>query len=237
MVEINQAIKRNGEVPEDIKLKSLRKLFIGGLSAETDREALVAHFCQYGQVANAYVIYDPLTKQSKSKRLSPDFGYVEFQNPEAAAVAVKANDHFINGKKASVQFFKTKETQTHKKVVGVQDKGKQEEAPAKDSNLGSRQPFGQVGRAAQQTENCGPYGYQHQNPELQYLVPNRLPHTSSFASKRHAVVKPTEPRVLVQGKWFSEFYQSLTRIDHERHLTQAHAPEGLRFNIRTSRHY
>lgn len=69
MVEINQAIKRNGEVPEDIKLKSLRKLFIGGLSAETDREALVAHFCQYGQVANAYVIYDPLTKQSKSKRL------------------------------------------------------------------------------------------------------------------------------------------------------------------------
>ena len=67
MVEVNHAIKRNGEVPEDIKLKSLRKLFVGGLGFETTRDDLVAHFSQFGDVANAYIIYDPLTKQSKSK--------------------------------------------------------------------------------------------------------------------------------------------------------------------------
>ena len=67
MVEINQAIKRNGEVPEDIKMKAFKKLFIGGLSSETAREDLVLHFSRFGPVANAYVIYDPLSKQSKSR--------------------------------------------------------------------------------------------------------------------------------------------------------------------------
>ncbi len=67
VVEINHAIKRNGEIPEDIKLKSLRKLFVGGLAFETTREDLVEHFSYFGAIANAYVIYDPITKQSKSK--------------------------------------------------------------------------------------------------------------------------------------------------------------------------
>ena len=66
MVEINQAIKRNSEVPEDIKLKSYRKLFVGGLSKNTCREDLVDYFSQFGPVANAYIIYDPITKESKS---------------------------------------------------------------------------------------------------------------------------------------------------------------------------
>jgi len=66
MVEVNQAIKKNGEVPEDIKFKSLRKIFVGGLATDTSREDLVAHFWQFGKVLNAYVIYDPITKQSKS---------------------------------------------------------------------------------------------------------------------------------------------------------------------------
>lgn len=66
MVEINHAIKRNGDVPEDIKQKSLRKLFVGGLAAEATREDLVNHFSQFGQILNAYIIYDPLTKLSKS---------------------------------------------------------------------------------------------------------------------------------------------------------------------------
>jgi RNA recognition motif-containing protein len=69
-VEINQAIKRNVEVPEDIKLKVFKKLFIGGLALETAREDLIEHFSGFGKVANAYVIYDPISKQSKSKENS-----------------------------------------------------------------------------------------------------------------------------------------------------------------------
>lgn len=66
MVEINHAIKKNAEVPEDIKMKALRKLFVGGLANETTREDLIVHFSQFGAVANAYIIYDPLSKLSKS---------------------------------------------------------------------------------------------------------------------------------------------------------------------------
>jgi RNA recognition motif-containing protein len=67
LVEINQAIKRNGEVPEDLKTKSLKKLFIGGLPAEANREHLAEHFSKFGEVSNAYIIYDPITKESKCR--------------------------------------------------------------------------------------------------------------------------------------------------------------------------
>ena len=68
LVEINQAIKRNAEVPEEIKLKSLRKLFVGGLTSEMTRDDLIGFFSRYGAVANAYVIYDPITRESKSRQ-------------------------------------------------------------------------------------------------------------------------------------------------------------------------
>lgn len=103
MVEINHAIRKNGEVPEDIKLKALRKLFIGGLATQTNRDDLVEHFSRFGTVANAYVIYDPLTRQSKN------FGYVEFKNASSAKAASGCKDHMVNGKKATLQFFKAKE--------------------------------------------------------------------------------------------------------------------------------
>ena len=41
LVEINQAIKRNAEVLEDINKKILKKIFVGGLSSENCREDLV----------------------------------------------------------------------------------------------------------------------------------------------------------------------------------------------------
>lgn len=110
MVEINHAIRKNGDVPEDIKLKAFRKLFIGGLTTLTNREDLVAHFSVFGPVANAYVIYNPITRQSKSSHLIMlDFGYVEFNNASDATMASECKEHIINGKKASLQFFKAKE--------------------------------------------------------------------------------------------------------------------------------
>lgn len=110
MVEINHAIRKHGDVPEDIKLKAFRKLFIGGLANLTNREDLVAHFSVFGSLANAYIIYDPITRLSKSSHLIMlDFGYVEFKNASDATVASECKEHIINGKKASLQFFKAKE--------------------------------------------------------------------------------------------------------------------------------
>lgn len=110
MVEINHAIRKNGDVPEDIKLKAFRKLFIGGLANLTNREDLVAHFSVFGPVSNAYVIYNPITRLSKSSYLIMlDFGYVEFKNASDATMASECKEHIINGKKATLQFFKAKE--------------------------------------------------------------------------------------------------------------------------------
>ena len=66
LVEINQAIKRNAEVPEDIRNKLFKKIFVGGLTSDVCREDLVYHFSQFGEISNAYIIYDPISKLSKS---------------------------------------------------------------------------------------------------------------------------------------------------------------------------
>lgn len=110
-VEVNQAIKKNEDTPENIKAKALKKIFVGGLTDQADRDALYFHFSQFGEVANAYVIYDPNTKQSKSTLCSPDFGYVEFLHQEDANSVLSHKHHAILGKKVSLQLFKTKDEQ------------------------------------------------------------------------------------------------------------------------------
>lgn len=85
--------------------KGFRKLFIGGLSLKTDRgiykilqlEDLLSHFSQFGNVLNAYVIYDPTTKVSKK------FGYVEYETVAEAESVMKTDNHKICGKKVTVE--------------------------------------------------------------------------------------------------------------------------------------
>jgi RNA recognition motif-containing protein len=72
-VEVNQAIKKNEDTPENIKAKALKKIFVGGLTDQADRDSLYFYFSQFGEVVNAYVIYDPNTKLSKSRVGSPRF--------------------------------------------------------------------------------------------------------------------------------------------------------------------
>ena len=66
IVDINKALERDMEVPEEVKNKSLRKLFVGGLSLKIGDDHLFDYFSQFGKVMNAYVIFDPKTKESKS---------------------------------------------------------------------------------------------------------------------------------------------------------------------------
>jgi RNA recognition motif-containing protein len=105
VVEINQAVKKNCEVPEDIKLKSLKKIFVGGLPTGATKEDLFTQFSQYGKLTNAYIIYNPISGESKN------FGYVEFENIADAQRAAWLKSHVIKGKKLSVQLFKTREDQ------------------------------------------------------------------------------------------------------------------------------
>jgi len=63
---VNKALKKNSDIPDDIKSKGFRKLFIGGLRRSTSNDDLVQYFSKFGKIVNAYVIINPDTGLSKS---------------------------------------------------------------------------------------------------------------------------------------------------------------------------
>lgn len=62
------------------------KLFVGGLAWATDDHSLRSAFEQFGEVAEANVVADRETGRSRG------FGFVTFQDPEAAKKAISAMD-------------------------------------------------------------------------------------------------------------------------------------------------
>ncbi|KHJ99864.1 hypothetical protein OESDEN_00138 [Oesophagostomum dentatum] len=70
----------------------MRKMFIGGLSHETNDDALRAYFSQWGHVVDAIVIRDPTTKQSRG------FGFVTFATLASLEAAMADRPHVIAGK-------------------------------------------------------------------------------------------------------------------------------------------
>lgn len=86
--------------------KGLRKLFVGGLPSQATREDLLNYFSRYGEISNAYIIFDPKTKVSRRKHWVADlsdFGYVEFKQVEAAMSAVEQPTHEICHKRVTVE--------------------------------------------------------------------------------------------------------------------------------------
>jgi RNA recognition motif-containing protein len=65
-----------------------KKLFVGGLSYNTDVEEIRELFVQAGEVISANIIKDKFTNQSRG------FGFVEMATEEQAAAAIK----LLNGK-------------------------------------------------------------------------------------------------------------------------------------------
>ncbi|CAI4233202.1 unnamed protein product [Auanema sp. JU1783] len=70
----------------------MRKLFIGGLSHDTNDEALRSYFSQWGPVVDAIVIREPNTKQSRG------FGFVTFATIASAENAMMDKPHILGGK-------------------------------------------------------------------------------------------------------------------------------------------
>lgn len=70
-----------------------RKLFVGGLSWETNEAKLREHFSKYGEIDSINVKTDPNTGRSRG------FAFIVFNVPEAIDKVINAGDHVINGKK------------------------------------------------------------------------------------------------------------------------------------------
>ncbi|KAG8594530.1 hypothetical protein GDO81_001236 [Engystomops pustulosus] len=73
------------------------KLFIGGLSFDTDEQNLEQVFSKYGTVCEVVVVKDRETQRSRG------FGFVTFENPEDAKDAMQAmNGKSVDGRQIRV---------------------------------------------------------------------------------------------------------------------------------------
>ena len=73
----------------------LGKLFIGGISWDTDEERLKEYFRNYGEVVEAVIMRDRATGRARG------FGFVVFADP-AVAERVIMDKHMIDGRTVSV---------------------------------------------------------------------------------------------------------------------------------------
>ncbi|OQV13079.1 putative RNA-binding protein squid [Hypsibius exemplaris] len=68
-----------------------RKIFVGGLSLDTEDDDLKDHFAQYGTVMHCVVRRDPMTGKSKG------YGFVTFSSSSAIEKVFKISSHVIKG--------------------------------------------------------------------------------------------------------------------------------------------
>ncbi|CAA7050760.1 unnamed protein product [Microthlaspi erraticum] len=73
----------------------LTKVFVGGLAWDTHKEAMYDHFIKYGDILEAVIISDKLTRRSKG------YGFVTFKDAEAAKRACEDSTPIINGRRAN----------------------------------------------------------------------------------------------------------------------------------------
>ncbi|KAM8962098.1 cold-inducible RNA-binding protein [Pelodytes ibericus] len=73
------------------------KLFVGGLSFDTDEQNLEQVFGKYGQISEVVVVKDRETKRSRG------FGFVTYENPDDAKDAMMAmNGKSVDGRQIRV---------------------------------------------------------------------------------------------------------------------------------------
>jgi RNA recognition motif-containing protein len=235
-VEINQAIKRNGEVPEDIKSKHLRKLFVGGLSSEITREHIIDYFSQFGTVTNAYVIYDPISKQTKSTLASPDFGYIEFADQQTASEVCLLKSHLICGKKITLQFFKSRDSPVQEYATGSEGGGSQkygspaESLPVFCSGVANASPASDFSHwTASFMKGSGPdLKVDKPTPVTTFAPPPVLQQTQAFSLS----FGPSKPAAASKPRKFKDFYSSLKRISASTDEDTKAVSRNLRFNQR-----
>jgi len=97
VVEVTEALGKLSKTSTKGISKGIRRLFVGGLPHECTKDHLFDYFSSFGEVANAYIIYDPKTGNSKN------FGYVEFADNLTTEAVLKQHTHEILNKQVTVE--------------------------------------------------------------------------------------------------------------------------------------
>lgn len=86
-----------GKGDDTRECEAMRKMFVGGLSRNTQEESFLQHFEQYGEVVDKVIITDPYTKESRG------FGFVTYANSDSVENAFKARPHNVDAKELDVK--------------------------------------------------------------------------------------------------------------------------------------
>jgi heterogeneous nuclear ribonucleoprotein A1/A3 len=86
----HKSVRENGT--NMTPLKSVRKIFLGGLSYSTTEETLRTYFKQFGELIDSVVMTFPENNRSRG------FGFVEYATDEQVDACQAARPHTIDGK-------------------------------------------------------------------------------------------------------------------------------------------
>ncbi|KAL8608925.1 hypothetical protein ACOMHN_009786 [Nucella lapillus] len=81
----------------DPNAEQFRKLFIGGLSYETDEESLRSHFETWGEIVDCFVMRDPQSKRSRG------FGFITYKEAEFIDQAQANRPHKIDNREVDTK--------------------------------------------------------------------------------------------------------------------------------------
>lgn len=163
----------------------------------------------------------PSLNNPKVSMTLPDFGYVEFQRPEDASSAANCNEHIIHGKKASIQFFKTKEATKKPSCFEKTKRSEQGFAGCNSSLMQQSSKYSQRGTFHELAAD-------HQQLNHSCLLKADVTETKSrpFNSRFEAFA----PKTVHERQYSSEFYASLRSASYKRYLAGTYSEENLRFN-------
>lgn len=169
-----------------------RKIFVGGLSPNTQDHHLADHFGQFGAVFKAYVIIDPKTKRSKR------FGFIIMQEEASVEKAITQPSHKINGTVINCKRFDRSVIEKQKLLSGdYSSPNPPAEEPAtthsfKDWNINFT-TLGSIGKLGELPQGSSKFRLHYSGGDDSLLNP------ASHASKFHDVANymfqpiPTDP--------------------------------------------
>merc|ERR1712045_888519 len=109
---INSQASQHCEEEENLAVK----LFVGGLSWQTEEENLRQYFSQFGAIDNVQIMKDPFTLRSRG------FGFITFCSASSLDKVLAVSSHLLDGKKIdpkpATPKAKSKEAKTRKIFVG-----------------------------------------------------------------------------------------------------------------------
>ncbi|XP_076455933.1 heterogeneous nuclear ribonucleoprotein 87F-like [Babylonia areolata] len=88
---------RDGNAPTDPNSDQFRKLFIGGLSYDTDEKSLRAHFETWGDIVDCIVMRDPSSKRSRG------FGFITYKEADGIDQAQANRPHKIDNREVETK--------------------------------------------------------------------------------------------------------------------------------------